>query len=51
MSFVDDIDAAVKVFGTKDIGLIWGLGMTNWKDDKDRDAFLEASKRSLENNG
>jgi ribosome biogenesis protein Nip4 len=51
MSFVDDIDAAVKVFGTRDVGLIWGLGMANWKDDGERDAFLEASKRSLDISG
>lgn len=51
MAFKDDIDAAVKVFGVTDIGLVWGLGMVNWKDDSERDSFLQASKRSLDNSG
>jgi len=48
MSFQNDIDAAVKVFGVKDIGLIWGLGMVQWESDEDRDSFLQASKNNWE---
>ena len=51
MGFQEDIDAAVKRFGVKDIGLIWGLGTTSWGDDNQRDAFLDAAKKSLGNNG
>ena len=51
MGFQQDIDAAVKRFGVKDIGLIWGLGTTPWDDDDQRDAFLDAAKKSLGQNG
>ena len=51
MGFQEDIDAAVKTFGIKDIGLIWGLGTMSWDNDDQRDAFLTVAKKSLGKNG
>ena len=44
MGYQEDIAAAVSAFGTKNVGLIWGLGMFPWEDDVQRDAFLKAAK-------
>lgn len=40
MSFVDDIAAAVDAVGLKSIGVVYGIGMTNWSSDDERDGFL-----------
>lgn len=40
MSFVDDIAAAVDAIGLKSVGVVYGIGMTPWKDDAERDGFL-----------
>lgn len=40
MSFVDDIAAAVDAIGVEAVGIVWGLGMTPWESDTDRDNFL-----------
>jgi len=45
-SFEEDIAAAVNAFGVQDIGLIWGLGLTLWKSDEERDSFLRAAKNN-----
>lgn len=50
-SLEEDIDAAVKVFGTENLGLIWGLGQHPWKSAEERDAFLNAAKMIGANGG
>lgn len=40
--FIDNVDAVVGRIGTSDIGLVWGLASVNWKDDAERDTFLES---------
>jgi hypothetical protein len=39
-SFEEDIAAAVDVMGVQAAGVIYGLGMTAWSSEEDRDAFL-----------
>ena len=41
-SFVDDIAAAVDALGPEPVGIIWGIGMTNWETAEARDEFLAA---------
>ena len=41
MSFVDDIAAAVDAVGLRSIGVVYGIGMTPWKSDRERDDFLK----------
>jgi hypothetical protein len=45
-SLEEDIDAAVKAFGTQNVGLVWGLGTYNWKSAEERDAFISQAKLS-----
>lgn len=40
MSYVDDIAAVVDAIGLRSIGVVFGLGMTNWESDEERDRFL-----------
>lgn len=44
MSFVDDIAAAVDAFGVRSVGVIYGIGMTPWKSDEERDGFIQLLK-------
>ena len=39
-SFQEDIAAAVDALGLEKVGLIWGIGMTNWSSADERDQFL-----------
>jgi hypothetical protein len=39
-SFVDDIAAAVDALGVDDAGVVWGIGMTRWSSDEERNNFL-----------
>jgi hypothetical protein len=39
-NFVDDVAAAVDALGPQHVGIIWGIGLTNWKDAAERDQFL-----------
>jgi hypothetical protein len=48
MGYMEDIAVAVEAFGTKDVGLVWGLGMTPWKDDAERDQFLQAARKNYQ---
>lgn len=45
MAFEDDIAAAVDTFGVQNIGLVWGLGMAQWKSVEERDEFLRAASQ------
>lgn len=40
MSYVDDIAAVVDAIGLRSVGVVWGLGMTQWKSEAERDEFL-----------
>jgi hypothetical protein len=40
--FVENLDAAVSAVGIEDVGLVWGLAMTPWQSETDRDQFLNA---------
>ena len=39
-SLEEDIAAAVDVLGLHATGIVFGIGMTNWKSAEERDAFL-----------
>jgi hypothetical protein len=41
-SFVEDVAAAVDVLGPEHVGLIWGIGLTNWDSADHRDQFLRS---------
>ena len=41
MSFVDDIAAAVDALGAQAAGVVYGIGLTPWKSDEERDGFLK----------
>lgn len=45
VGFQEDIAAAVDVFGVKNVGLIWGLGMAPWESVEQRDEFLRAASQ------
>lgn len=40
MSFVDDIAAAVDALGVEAVGIVYGIGMTPWESNQERDDFL-----------
>lgn len=40
MSFVDDIAAAVDAIGVEAAGVVYGIGLTQWSSDQERDDFL-----------
>lgn len=40
MSFVSNVDAAVKYLGTQYPGIIMNLASVKWDSDEDRDIFL-----------
>lgn len=44
MSFVDDIAAAVDAFGVRSVGVVYGIGMTPWQSDEERDGFINLLK-------
>ena len=48
MAFEDDIDAAVRTFGTKNLGLVWGVALTNWESEQQRDEFLSAASKTYQ---
>jgi hypothetical protein len=39
--FVNDIAAAVDALGVEPVGVVYGIGMTYWESDQQRDEFLE----------
>lgn len=39
-SFVEDVAAAVDALGVDKVGLVWGIGLTNWESAEQRDEFL-----------
>ena len=39
--WVDDIAAAVDALGPQPVGVIWGIGLTQWESADQRDAFLK----------
>lgn len=39
-SLPEDIAAAVDALGVEAVGVIWGIGMTDWESAEQRDAFL-----------
>lgn len=41
MSFVDDVAAAVDALGVKAAGIVYGIAMTPWESDQQRDEFLK----------
>lgn len=38
--FVENVAAAYDALGPDKVGLIWGIGITNWDTDEQRDQFL-----------
>jgi hypothetical protein len=40
VSFVEDIAAAVDAIGVEAAGVVYGIGLVNWKSDQERDDFL-----------
>jgi nucleoid-associated protein YejK len=40
VSFVDDIAAAVDALGVKAAGIVYGIALTPWESDQQRDEFL-----------
>lgn len=40
MTFVDNIAAAVDALGVEAAGVVYGIGMTPWESDDERDGFL-----------
>jgi hypothetical protein len=40
VSFVEDIAAAVDALGVEAVGVVYGLGLTDWESDEKRDEFL-----------
>lgn len=38
--FVDDVAAAVDAIGVEAAGVVWGIGLTDWKSAEERDGFL-----------
>lgn len=41
-SFIENISAAVERIGVEAVGIIMGIGRTNWETAEQRDAFLDA---------
>jgi len=39
-SLPEDIAAAVDALGVEPVGIIWGIGMTDWDSPEQRDSFL-----------
>lgn len=39
--FVENIAAAYDALGPEKVGLIWGIGITNWESADQRDQFLK----------
>lgn len=40
-SLEEDIAAAVDAIGLHAVGIVWGIGMTNWESPQQRDEFLK----------
>lgn len=40
--FVENLDAVVSAIGIEDVGLVWGLAMSPWQSETERDQFLNA---------
>lgn len=43
-NFVDDIAAAVDELGVHAVGVVYGIGMTPWESEQQRDEFLKFIK-------
>lgn len=41
-SFIENVSAAVDRFGVEAVGIIMGIGRTNWETADQRDRFLDA---------
>lgn len=41
-SFIDNVSAAVDRLGVEAVGIILGIGRTNWETADQRDKFLDA---------
>ena len=41
-SFIENVSAAVDKLGVESVGIIMGIGRTNWETSDQRDRFLEA---------
>jgi hypothetical protein len=50
-SFVEDVAAAVDALGPEPVGIIWGIGLTDWASAEDRDEFLAAVSGKVGNVG
>lgn len=42
--FIDDIAAAVDELGVHAVGIVYGIGMTPWESEQQRDEFLKYVK-------
>jgi hypothetical protein len=45
-SFIENVSAAVDYFGVEPVGIVFGIGQTNWDSSEQRDAFLYAITRN-----
>ena len=43
-NWMEDIAAAVDALGPEPVGIIWGIGHTNWESPEQRDSFLARLK-------
>lgn len=41
-SFIDNVSAAVDRLGVEAVGIVLGIGRTNWETAEQRDSFLDA---------
>ena len=41
-SFIENVSAAVDRLGVEAVGIVMGIGRTNWETAEQRDAFLDA---------
>ncbi len=48
MTFIDNATAAIDRVGSLPIGIVLGLATADWKDDRERDSFLDALTRGGE---
>lgn len=40
MSFIENLDAAVRYLGAQQLGIVYNLASVQWESSEDRDAFL-----------
>jgi len=41
-SFIENVSAAVDRLGVEAVGIVLGIGRTNWETSEQRDTFLDA---------